>query len=43
LPKSAPIYLSPGARPVFPASGQVAKLDDVQVVPEYEIVAEFNP
>jgi len=43
LPQNAPIYLSPGARPEFPPSGQVAKLDAVQVLVEYEAVADLNP
>ena len=43
LPKGAPIYLAPGAQPSFPASGQVAKLKDVRLIPEYEAVADLNP
>jgi beta-galactosidase len=43
LPRNAPIYLPPGARPRFPPSGEIASLDDVRVVPEYEVVANLNP
>jgi len=43
LPKNAPIYLPPGARPNFGVGGQVARLDDVQVVPEYDVVAAMRP
>jgi beta-galactosidase len=43
LPRNAPIYLPPGAEPEFSASGQVAKLDEVVVVPEYEAVATVEP
>jgi beta-galactosidase len=43
LPKNAPIYLPAGAEPIFPADGQVAKLQDVKVVPEYEVVANLKP
>ncbi|MGA2422149.1 MAG: beta-galactosidase [Candidatus Acidiferrum sp.] len=43
LPKNAPIYLPPGAAPEFSASGQVAKLDQVAIVPEYQAVATVKP
>jgi beta-galactosidase len=43
LREDAPIYLPAGTRPVFPTSGEVARLKDVQVVPEYEAVADLNP
>jgi hypothetical protein len=43
LRKDAPIYLPAGARPAFPSSGEVAVLKDVQVIPEYEAVADLNP
>ena len=43
LRKDAPIYLTAGMRPVFPSSGEIVKLKDVQVVPEYEVVADLTP
>jgi hypothetical protein len=43
LRKDAPIYLPAGARPSFPATGEVAVLNGVQVIPEYEAVADLNP
>jgi beta-galactosidase len=43
LRQDAPIYLPGGARPVFPASGEVARLGEVLVVPEYEAIADLNP
>jgi hypothetical protein len=43
LRKDAPIYLPAGTRPSFPSSGEVAVLKDVQVIPEYEVVADLNP
>jgi beta-galactosidase len=43
LPQNAPIYLPPGAEPAFSEGGQVAKLDGVTVVPEYEAVATLKP
>jgi hypothetical protein len=43
LRKDAPIYLPAGTRPSFPSTGEVAVLKDVQVIPEYEVVADLNP
>jgi beta-galactosidase len=43
LRRDAPIYLPPGTRPVFSSSGEVARLGQVQIVPEYEAVADLNP
>ena len=43
LRRDAPIYLPAGTRPVFPSTGEVARLIDVQLVPEYEAVADLNP
>jgi beta-galactosidase len=42
LRQDAPIYLPARARPVLPAGGEVARLRDVQVVPEYEAIADVN-
>ena len=39
LRSDAPIYLPPGARPVFPAEGgDVVRLKSVKVVREYQVV-----
>jgi len=43
LRRDAPIYLPEGTRPAFPADGQVANLQDVQVVREYEVVMDVKP
>jgi beta-galactosidase len=43
LREDAPIYLPAGTRPVFPAGGEVARLKGVQVVLEYEAIADLNP
>ncbi|MGB7284229.1 MAG: beta-galactosidase [Candidatus Acidiferrum sp.] len=43
LREDAPIYLPPGARPIFPADGQVSQLKDVQILLEYEAVANLDP
>jgi hypothetical protein len=43
LREDAPIYLPMGTRPSFPSTGEVAVLQDVQVIPEYEVVADLNP
>ncbi len=40
--KDTPIYLPPSARISFPASGQVAELKGVEIVPEYQTVAMFG-
>lgn len=43
LRQDAPIYLPAGTRPVFPANGEVARLREVLVIPEYEAIADLNP
>jgi beta-galactosidase len=43
LRKDAPIYLPPGTRPPFPASGSIAEVKSVEVVPVYEVVTELKP
>jgi beta-galactosidase len=43
LQDHAPIYLPEGARPVVSPGGQVAILNGVQVVPEYEVVMDVKP
>ena len=43
LRQDAPIYLPSGTRPAFPPNGEIAKLREVQIVPEYEAVANLNP
>jgi beta-galactosidase len=43
LRQDAPIYLPARARAVLPAGGDVARLREVQVVPEYEAIADLNP
>jgi hypothetical protein len=42
LRKDAPIYLPQGARPEFPASGEIANLVGVRVIPEYEVVKDLG-
>ncbi len=42
LREDTPIYLPQGARPAFPASGEIAKLISVRVVPEYEVVRDLG-
>jgi len=39
----APIYLPSGARPAIPSGGQIAYLQEVQIVPEYRAVMEVAP
>jgi hypothetical protein len=39
----SPIYLPARARPVFGPDGQVAKLKDVRMVPEYAAVMDLKP
>ena len=39
----APVYLGAGVRPAIPDGGQVAKLTEVRVVPEYRAVADLRP
>ena len=43
LRQDSPIYLPAGTRPAFPSNGEVVRLKDVQIVPEYEVVADLNP
>jgi beta-galactosidase len=40
--KDTPLYLPASGRISFPASGQVAELKEVEVVPEYQAVAQFG-
>ena len=40
--KDAPIYLPARSRISFPPSGQVVELKEVEVVPEYQAVAELG-
>ncbi len=42
LRQDAPIYLAAGARPAIPERGQVARLIQVQLVPEYRVVADLG-
>lgn len=42
LRQDVPIYLPPGARPNFPPSGEVLKLEKVEVVPEYQTVMDLR-
>ena len=37
LRKDAPIFLEPGSWPSFPASNQVADVEQIRLIPEYEI------
>jgi hypothetical protein len=43
LRQDAPIYLPAGARPAFPPGGEIARLKDVQIVPEYEALIDLKP
>jgi hypothetical protein len=43
LREHAPIYLPEKAWPAFPPGGAVARLKDVQVLPEYEVVVDAKP
>ena len=43
LRADAPIYLAGDARPAIPAGGQIARLVEVQVLAEYEAVANLRP
>ena len=40
--KDEPIYLPPGSRLTFPASGQVARLKEIIAIPEYQAVASMK-
>lgn len=42
LRSDSPIYLPDGARPNFPSNGEIAKLVDVRIIPEYEVVANIG-
>jgi beta-galactosidase len=42
LREDTPIYLPAGARPTFPASGEIAKLLSVGVIPEYEVIRDLG-
>jgi hypothetical protein len=37
LRKDAPIFLEPGSWPSFPASNQVADVEQIRLIPEYEL------
>ena len=39
----APIYLPENARPPLSPSGQIAKLKNVQIIPQYEAVMDLKP
>jgi hypothetical protein len=43
LRQDAPIYLAAGARPALPPGGQLAKVAEVVVLPQYEAVADLRP
>jgi beta-galactosidase len=43
LRADAPIYLPTGKPPAFPANGQVAKVLRIELVPEYDVVANLKP
>jgi len=43
LREHTPIYLPEKAWPAFPTGGLVARLKDVQVLPEYEVVVAVKP
>ena len=43
LRRDAPVYIPLGSRPEFPASGQVARVKDIQLMPEYEAIVERQP
>jgi Beta-galactosidase, domain 2 len=43
LREHAPIYLPEKAWPAFPAGAPVARVKDVQVLPEYEVVVDAKP
>ena len=40
LRSDAPIFLQ-GAKPRFPATGQVAEVSEIRVIPEYELVIDM--
>jgi hypothetical protein len=43
LHDDAPIYLPENARPPGSPSGQIAKLKNVQIIPQYEVVMDLKP
>jgi hypothetical protein len=43
LRADAPIYLAGGVKPAIPAGGQVARVTDVRVAPQYRAVADLRP
>jgi beta-galactosidase len=43
LREHAPIYLPEKAWPAFSAGASVARLKDVQILPEYEVVVNAKP
>jgi beta-galactosidase len=43
LRQDAPIYLPAGVRAALPPSGDILKLKDVRIVPEYEAVMDLEP
>jgi hypothetical protein len=43
LRADAPIYLASEARPSIPAAGQIARITEVRVLPEYQAVASLRP
>ncbi|HKN59855.1 MAG TPA: beta-galactosidase [Candidatus Acidoferrales bacterium] len=42
LRRDTAIYLPPGASPAFAANGEAVKLDDVRLIPEYEVVRDLS-
>lgn len=43
LRKDAPIYLPPGTHPEFRKGDEVARIKGIQVIPEYEGIADLSP
>jgi hypothetical protein len=43
LHEHAPIYLPENAWPSFPSGAPVARLNDVQVLQEYDVVVDAKP
>jgi hypothetical protein len=42
LRADAPIYLASEAKPSIPGSGQIVRVTDVRVLPEYHVVADLR-
>ena len=42
LRRDTPIYLPAGAWPAFAANGEAVKLDEVRLIPEYEVVRDLS-